>query len=89
VALFAVVVSGVVEGVIRPGGGVMALGALLPVVVPRRFIQMAIGAVWIVGMVKVVITPVIGIVAAAAFIAVMIWRRIIRMALYTVIDAEI
>jgi hypothetical protein len=88
-ALFAIVEPGVVKGVIRPGGGVMALGALIPIVVPRGFLCMAIGTVWIVGVVKIVITPVIGVVTAAAFIAIMVWRRIIRMAFYTIVYTEI
>ena len=87
--MFAIVETGVVESVIRPGGGVMALGALIPVVVGRGFPCMAIRAVRKIGMVKIVITPVIGVVTAAAFIAIMVWRRVIRMACYTIIDAEI
>ena len=44
-ALGAVIVSGVVKAVIRPGSGVMALGAGLPIVAIRGIVCMALRAI--------------------------------------------
>jgi hypothetical protein len=66
-ALDTVVETRVIEGVIRPGGGVMALRADLSIVVGWSLFGMALGAVIETCVIKIVIRPGCGFMAVFAF----------------------